>query len=210
MEKINAEKQRLEDSLRKNPEGPEFARLASLYIDIGEYNRALALCNRGIERYPDYATGYLMRALSLKQLKRYAEAADEFRKVLNVVPRCTYPEAALTEVSELAAAAGTKAAEPGATAGTGDSVEELAERLRDYKPRRASSGDIADTKPIADGMPDEDMPIVSETLAMIFFRQQQYDRAIEAFRQLIKRNPEKADIYLTRIKEVEEAKAAAQ
>ncbi len=51
--------------------------------------------------------------------------------------------------------------------------------------------------------PDE---LVSETLAMIYFEQKKYDKALEAFKKLRLKYPQKSVYFATRIEEIEKLK----
>lgn len=216
MEKNREEIQRLEEILRSNPDSPVFAQIANLYIESGEYVHALALCDRGTSMYPEYATGFLLRAAALRHLDKYEESIENYRKVLEILPRCTVAgkwiaelQKKLEESKKKVVPETTKQPEAEHKVEKG-SIEELADRLKEYKPERPSS-DVKHSEPAEESDVEEnDLPIVSETLANIFFKQKQFDRAVEAYRQLMKRNPERADIYLTKIKQVEEAKKNEQ
>jgi predicted Zn-dependent protease len=212
MEPAKQELKSLEDLLRQNPESPVFARLASHYIQTGEYLHALTLCDRGTSVYPEYATGFLLKARALRHLNKYEEALESYRRVLDILPRCSV---AVNEMSGIqqrmkevpAPDEQSSPDRPDAREEKPeDVVEQLAERLRDYKPKRGSLADTGNVKEVVTDSDKDELPIVSETLADIFVRQKQYQRAIEAYGQLIKRKPEKADIYLTRINEVKELK----
>jgi len=48
--------------------------------------------------------------------------------------------------------------------------------------------------------PDE---MVTETLAMIYFQQKKYDKALEAFQKLSLKYPEKSAYFASRIEEIE-------
>jgi tetratricopeptide (TPR) repeat protein len=212
MEPAKQELESLEDLLRQNPESPVFARLASHYLQTGEYLHALALCDRGTSLYPEYATGFLLKARALRHLNQYDEALESYRRVLDILPRCSVAAHEMSEIQlrvKEVQAPDEKLSQDRSDAQQEtpeDVVEQLAERLRDYKPKRGSLADTGSEKQVeTDGDKDE-LPIVSETLAEIFVRQKQYQRAIEAYGQLIKRKPEKADIYLTKINEVKELK----
>lgn len=212
MEYFNEEIERLEDTLRENIESPVFARLAALYIEKGEYLHAITLCDHGTETYPEYATGYLLRAIALQNLEKYDESIENLRKVKGIVPRCQVIHDRITELEQKLKEADS--GEQGAAGGNPetDSVEELAERLKDYKPSRPDRSqmekELPEEKKIVEQVGD-DLLIVSETLATIFFKQKQFDRAIEAYRRLIERHPQKEDLYIAKIKEVEEAKKNA-
>ncbi len=218
MENNTSEIKQLEEILRQNPDSPVFIRLAALYIKSGEYLHALALCDRGTGTYPEYATGFLLRAEALQHLEKFEESIENYQKVLDILPRCavagnrieelkrklkkTKPELPTDKEKEPK----TEGKEIPHKKPKADLIENLAEQLKGYKPARPDSERMKNESVDMGDTSEGDLPIVSETLATIFFKQKQFDRAIEAYRQLIKRNPEKADIYLTKIKEVEEAK----
>ncbi len=52
----------------------------------------------------------------------------------------------------------------------------------------------------------EDDNLVTETLAMIYFNQKKYDKALEAFRKLSLKYPEKSIYFASRIEEIEKLK----
>lgn len=209
---------RLEELIRQEPHSPVFARLASIYIEREEYLHALALCDRGTDSYPEYATGFFLRAEALRGLDKVDESIDNYKKVLGILPRCSRAIQQIEElqrkITERGPAEQTKTETGQKVAGEKepgkDFIGDLAEQLKGYKPQRTDS-EAEREETVSESQPaDIDLPIVSDTLATIFFKQKQFDRAIEAYRQLIKRNPEKADIYLTKIKEVEEAKKSEE
>ena len=51
---------KLEKAFRLDPGFPHFARLADLYLKRGRMEQALALCQKGCESFPDYATGFIV------------------------------------------------------------------------------------------------------------------------------------------------------
>ena len=52
----------------------------------------------------------------------------------------------------------------------------------------------------------EDNEMVTETLAMIYFQQKNYDKALDAFRKLSLKYPEKSTYFASRIEEIEKLK----
>ena len=75
--------QRLESRVKDNPKSILFARLADLYLKRGEIDRAVELCEEGIQNHPSYVTGnYILgKAYIAKGLHDRAEI--EFKKVLS-------------------------------------------------------------------------------------------------------------------------------
>lgn len=56
--------------------------LANIYLERGEFARALELFNQVLARHPRHRKGHYNRAVSLYQMGRYAEAAADFRAYL--------------------------------------------------------------------------------------------------------------------------------
>jgi len=209
MEYFNDEIERLEDKLLENIESPVFARLAALYIEKGDYLHAVTLCDRGTEKYPEYATGFLLRALALQNLEKYKESIQNFRKVREILPRCQVVSDRINELEQKLKETESKVRDTADEKTETDSIEELAERLKDYKPARSDSSQMRKEAPEENKIVDQvsgELLIVSETLATIFLKQKQFDRAIEAYRRLIELHPDKKDLYLAKIKEAEDAK----
>ena len=50
----------LEKAFRRKPDAPLFARLADLYLDGGQTERALSLCEEGCANFPAYSTGFVV------------------------------------------------------------------------------------------------------------------------------------------------------
>jgi tetratricopeptide (TPR) repeat protein len=223
MEDIKTHIRQLESVLEKNPESPVFARLASLYMTQKQYDRVIQLCEYGTSIYPSYATGFLLKARALQQSDRYPDALEAYNRVLEILPRCTI---ASTEVDAIQARiqrddAGVLKRE-GAASGNAEEqpktspeqdisplppdryIENLAERLKGYKPLKFSGTEPLPSDIDRGSVEPDDLPIVSETLAEIFLQQNQYARARDAYRQLQKKMPHKSGIYEEKITEIEE------
>lgn len=97
------EVRRLERHYSVNPEGLVFARLADAYRRCGRLERSLELLRDGLERHPDYTTGHLIQGRALREADRPREAADSFRRVLELDAENLV---ALRSLAELAAERG--------------------------------------------------------------------------------------------------------
>lgn len=77
--------------------------------------------------------------------------------------------------------------------------------IRMEKHQEDETDDEADNEITAksEAEPDE---LVTETLAMIYFEQKKYDKALDAFRKLSLKYPEKSVYFATRIEEIEKLK----
>lgn len=73
----------LESRLKENPHSLLFARLADLYIENGEIDKAITLCNEGIKDHPSYSTGYFILAKAYIQKKEYDKAESALKNALS-------------------------------------------------------------------------------------------------------------------------------
>ena len=76
-------------------------------------------------------------------------------------------------------------------------------KKRSEDPGETSNGVDNDILKKSDLENDE---IITETLAMIYFQQKKYDKALDAFRKLSLKYPEKSVYFATRIEEIEKLK----
>jgi tetratricopeptide (TPR) repeat protein len=80
----NDEIRRFEEQYRSQPESLVFARLADAYRKAGQSRRALAVLTDGLTRHPDYPSGHIVLARTLRDLGRLDEAASAFQRVLEL------------------------------------------------------------------------------------------------------------------------------
>jgi cellulose synthase operon protein C len=73
----------LETRLRDNPKSLLFARLADCYLNRGNTDDALVLCNEGVKHHPYYTTGYFLLAKTHVLRKEYDKAEAALKKVLS-------------------------------------------------------------------------------------------------------------------------------
>ncbi len=72
--------------LQKNPESVAFAHLAARYIDEGEHQKAIELCQKGISKHPDYAFGHFILGSAHYHVKNYTDAKKSLEKALAYDP----------------------------------------------------------------------------------------------------------------------------
>ena len=70
--------------LTKDPASKLFAPLADAYREKGLLEGAEALARQGIEKNPDYVTGYTVLAKILQEQKKYGESLKVLEKVLQI------------------------------------------------------------------------------------------------------------------------------
>ncbi len=84
--KIQSEIRKYEEFIKKNPDSPMLVRLASLYLEVGDVEKAITLCNKAIQKYPDYSTAHLLMAKCSIEIKAYSKALVELNRVVEILP----------------------------------------------------------------------------------------------------------------------------
>jgi tetratricopeptide (TPR) repeat protein len=77
---------KLEALYATNPAGRVFTHLAEAYRKAGEYDRARAILEQGLEKHPTYASAHVVLGRVLMDLNKSDEAVESFRKVLQLDP----------------------------------------------------------------------------------------------------------------------------
>lgn len=83
---IHNEIKKFEEIIRRNPNSPLLVRLAQLYLEIGDVEKAISLCSKAVEKYPDYSTAHLVMAKCYLELKFYSKALEELNYVMEILP----------------------------------------------------------------------------------------------------------------------------
>ncbi len=83
---IQNEIKKFEDIIRRNPNSPLLVRLAWLYLEIGDVEKAISLCSKAIEKYPNYSTAHLVMAKCYLELKFFSKALEELNNVIEILP----------------------------------------------------------------------------------------------------------------------------
>ncbi|MGQ9561029.1 MAG: tetratricopeptide repeat protein [Candidatus Oleimicrobiaceae bacterium] len=77
----------LEPLLAAHPDSARFARLADAYIAIGRPDKAVELCQRGLQYHPRYATGKLVLAKAYLAQHEHTKALHTLKSLLDLDPR---------------------------------------------------------------------------------------------------------------------------
>ena len=77
---------KLEKAFRRDPDFPHFARLADRYLQRGRTARALELCQKGCEDFPDYATGFIVLSKCYEKRGNLEEAREAMSQALRLDP----------------------------------------------------------------------------------------------------------------------------
>ncbi len=75
-----------EKLIERNPDSPLLVRLAWLYLESGNVEKAMALCNKAIKKYPDYSTAHLVMAKCYIEMGAYSKALEELNRVIEILP----------------------------------------------------------------------------------------------------------------------------
>jgi len=97
-----SEIEKLERRWAENPKGRNFAPLADAYRKAGELDRAIELCQAGLERHPDYVSAHIVYGRCMLDQKNDAGATAVFQKVLTLDPENVLGLKILAEIAERA------------------------------------------------------------------------------------------------------------
>ncbi len=90
----------LEQVYQENPNSLIFAYLASRYVEQGEYTRAVELCEKGLEVFPEYAFGHYIYGLAHYYLKNFTRAKSELEIALAYDPMSPQAWKILADIHE--------------------------------------------------------------------------------------------------------------
>lgn len=97
---MNAEEQvdDLRRRLQADPASVAFLQLAEAHRRAGDLEEAVRVCRRGLDYHPDSQSARVTLGRTLVALGRTAEAAAEFRRVLEAAPGNLIAQRALAEL----------------------------------------------------------------------------------------------------------------
>lgn len=93
---------RHEERLQRDPESLAFAQLADLYRKSGRAQDAIALCRRGLDRYPHYTTARLILAKTLLGEGHLDAALAEVTAILEESPKEAQAHRLAAEIHRMA------------------------------------------------------------------------------------------------------------
>jgi tetratricopeptide (TPR) repeat protein len=97
---------KLEALYASNPDGRVFTHLAEAYRKAGQFERARTILEQGLTKHPAYASAHVVLGRVFIDLNQADEAAESFRRVLQLDP---HNLVALRSLGDLARAAGRNA-----------------------------------------------------------------------------------------------------
>ncbi|MCY3601341.1 MAG: hypothetical protein OXN85_15345 [Gemmatimonadetes bacterium] len=176
----------IEQLLRRaelEPRTHTFARLADLYRQAGEHERALGVIRDGLSEHPYYLDARLLHARVLLELGRDEVARVEFEHILALDP--ANPLACMALGVKRVATDGSDGA-----ASADDWLETLEDAWR-------NDGADAPSAPAGGTASAPAVPpkgIETSTLAGLYASQGLFDRAIGVYEQMLSRDPDNADL----------------
>lgn len=179
----------IEQLLRRGESEPRthtFARLADLYRQAGERERALSVIRDGLREHPYYLDARLLHARVLLELGDEEAARIEFEHILTLDP--ANPLACIALGVERVETKTDRSS--GGAASTEDWLEALEETWRsdEADARPAPKGDATGAAPVPK------KSIETSTLAGLYASQGLFDRAIAVYEQMLSRNPDDAEL----------------
>lgn len=91
----------LQTLLKNNPDSLVFAHLGARLIDEGEYQDAIRVCSKGLEKHPEFAFGHFILGTAHFHIKNYTDAKKELEKALALDPNNPRAWEILTAVNEI-------------------------------------------------------------------------------------------------------------
>jgi len=77
----------LEGWIKKNPNSIAFAHLADCYLQTEDVDRAIRVCEQGLQKHPDYPSAYFVLAKCYLAKRQYEEAEKRLKKALMLDPK---------------------------------------------------------------------------------------------------------------------------
>lgn len=192
-----------------NNDSPLFARLAYTEIENKEYQNAINILEKGIEKFPSYPTANFIYSIALAYQGKIKEAVTLVKKTREIFPcgesidfylrkieQINKDQNSLGESSRFSFIPGDFKEDENQFE---DNLETIAEQLSKAKIKIDNSiaGDIT---PREEETPSKQ--IVSETMARIFVSQGKFEEAVSMYRELMMSEPHRKDYFQRKIDEI--------
>lgn len=193
-----------------NNTSPLFARVASNIINQGNILEAISILEDGLKKYPDYPSAIFILALANAYSGNEEEARSLVRKGADIIQSFEvldfYLDRVTSIIKERNSLTKTKQIDFEETPNDivesklEDDLETLALKLTgariNYKPEE-------NVVPAVEIEEFKGQKIASETLAEIYLSQNNFQEALNVYKELIKKNPDKADDYILKVAEIQ-------
>ena len=203
-----------------NNSSPLFLRTAYHYLQIGDEQNALSILEDGSKQFPKHPLAFILMGkahlnlgnvdLVSAYIKRASEILNSdrtfnfYKDAFNLPDKNVSPfdsshgSVFLNSVEEEVIPAEIYIEQSPAIE---DRLEELAKKMMHAKIERTDDAKNYETEPINNKL--DKSKLASETLAKIYLSQGSKKEAIEIYKLLIQRNPDKEEYYLKRIEEIQ-------
>jgi tetratricopeptide (TPR) repeat protein len=189
---LHGELQHLKTRFEQAPDSRLFAPLADAYRKNGEIDRAIELCERGLEHYPDYASAHVILGKCFYDKGATERARAEFMRVLeldqeNMVALKFMGDIHLAEGNQVEAADYFKrflALDP-----TNDEViSTLSEMESEFQGPDIDLSDEKSTRRM-----EHPRELATMTLAGIYAAQGYYNKALKIYQDILRREPDNSE-----------------
>ena len=182
----------LTERFEKAPDSRLFAPLADAHRKNGDIDKAIELCEKGLERYPEYASARVILGKCFYDKGATERARSEFERVLDIDPENMV---ALKFMGEICLAENDKkkagefykkllAIDP-----TNEGASKMLEELQsEFEVKEI---DLADKKRVRDERPGE---LATMTLAGIYTAQGYYNKALKIYQDILRKEPENVEV----------------
>lgn len=204
----------IEERIKEKPTSPLCVRLASLYLTRGRIDEAMKLCFDSIERFPRYATTYIVLGRCYAALQYYEPAIICAEKSLSINQDTLLPQKLLSNWRQLLLNnSEQKSLDTFEKPYINDSAKFLIDLFNKSETNSTpvypdkigvyhepTSQQIVSSSSITEINPPI---IISSTLAEIYINQGEYAEAINIYKALIKLKPNQKRLFEEKIKILE-------
>ncbi len=194
-----------------NYDSPLFARVAASLIEEGSVAEAIEILEKGIIKFPEYPSAYILFAIAKAFYGNEKEAIEFLERGILLINSPETKEFYENKIKEIIKERDSlKEVKKSVIWEEKNIIEEdsIEERL-DIIAEKLSKARI-NYVPDTDTQIEIELPeykgkkIISETLAKIYESQKNYKEAISIYKELIKLHPDKSEYYKTKMKEISE------
>jgi tetratricopeptide (TPR) repeat protein len=189
---IGGEIRLLQDRYNKAPGTRIFAPLADAYRKNGDVDKAIELCEKGLERYPDYASAHVILGKCFYDKGATERSRAEFERVIEIDPENMV---ALKFMGDILMSEGDKDASISyyrKILAIDPTNEEVTVKLKDLEDEfRGKEIDLSDESQLSKVQgPSE---LATMTLAGIYAAQGYYNKALKIYREILESEPDNSE-----------------
>lgn len=216
-----------------NRKSPLFVRAAGIEIEKNNLHKAVSILNDGLAEYPNYPTAYMLLGKAEMMLGNYDEAEEAFKKGSGIIHSKETLYHYISELEKRrrqnsnlesrrvsfldSDAESAQKMEPviSETPQEDDVIPPAIEERLDDLAKEISSAKLSVNISPEEKMPESEeeeeenasqaeSAIASETLAKIYLSQGKFTEALAIYRILLRKSPDKKEIYQAKIEEIEQ------